>query len=401
MAIKKYKKAKIYRGKTGDPKEKWYVSYSFLNPFTAKFDRFRAYEGINYIDDLQEKEAFANELANEINARLIAGYDPFMAEQKTNEIIHDLKAEAILQENQKSPTLLDAFKIFINKKEEKNLAKDSMTSYNSYIAKFENYLFENRLADVRLNSIDTKFISDMLSWMKGHHNWNETTYNNHLRFWVTLLNWFAKAPRKWIRRDDFHIGADSELEQKVARPMKHQYFGETVGNAVKEEFKKFPKMEFYSKFIYFSCMRPDEIRNLKIENVDLNGRYMKIVGKTKSRTVPICDELSDMLESLNLEKYPANYYVIGKSGGVDSAMHSENYFSRPFREDIKEKLGLSKDFTLYGWKHTRVVDLLNAGYSDAEIMNLTGHTDTSSYDKYKRDLVNHIKTRLRGKTIGW
>jgi integrase len=160
-------------------------------------------------------------------------------------------------------------------------------------------------------------------------------------------------------------------------------------------------MEFYSKFIYFSCMRPEEIRNLKIENIDLSGRYIKIVGKTKSRTVPISDELADMLTSLHLEKYPANYYVIGQSGEVSPFMHSENYFSRTFRVEIKEKLGLSKDFTLYGWKHTRVVDLLNAGYSDAEIMNLTGHTDTSSYDKYKRDLVNHIKTRLKGKTIGW
>ena|SRR5690606_17374630 len=107
-----------------------------------------------------------------------------------------------------------------------------------------------------------------------------------------------------------------------------------------------------------------------------------------------------MPSGLQFDKYPSNYYVIGYQSDVRSKMHSENYFTRVFREDIRTLLELSDDFTLYGLRQTRVAHLLNAGYSDAEIMNLTGQRDTASYDKYKRDLVNHIDTRLRGKTIG-
>jgi integrase len=178
--------------------------------------------------------------------------------------------------------------------------------------------------------------------------------------------------------------------------LKNQYFGDTIANAVKEKMKAYPKMLFCSQFIYFSCMRPDKICNLKIENVDTQGRYIKIVGETKSRTVLLCDELATMLSSLELEKYPANYYVIGKNGEVSDAMHSENCFTRVFRDDVRMLLGLFENFTMYGLKHTRVVDLLNAEYSDAEIMNLTGHKDPGSYDKYKRELVGQSKTRLRG-----
>ena len=219
--------------------------------------------------------------------------------------------------------------------------------------------------------------------------------------YITLINWFAKKPRKWLDRDNFNIGDDGEIEEKVTRVMKHQYFGDTIFDKVKEAMEPFPQLMFFSKFVYYSCMRPEEIRQLKIENVDITGRYIKIVGKTKSRTVPICDELAEMLTSLELHQYPAYYHVIGKDAEVSASTHSENYFSRIFRQDIKEKLGLSKDFTLYGMKHTRVVSLLNAGYSDAEIMNLTGHRDTASYDKYKRDLIGHMKTRLKGKTLTW
>jgi integrase len=399
--LRKYKLAKGYTGKTGDPNEEWYAYYSFINPNTGKFKFFKVKEGINYIHSLEEKNNFLQELIQEINKSLKAGFNPFALEVESDKVIEEVKAEIELAENPKSPTLIKAFQEFLEVKNAKGLAKPTIEAYTSYIGKFENYLYENKQADLRLDSMDTSFIKEMLSWLNNYHKWNGTTYNNHLNFWVTLLNWFSKAPRKWILRDEFAIGVDGEIEQKSSKPMKHQYFGDTVAEKVKIRMKAHPELMFMCKFIYFSCMRPDEIRHLRIENVDISGRYIKIVGKTSSRTVPICDELALMLKSLNLERYPAGYYVIGRQGRVTGTMHSENWFSGIFREQIRKPLGLSDNFTMYGWKHTRVVDLLNAGYSDTEIMNLTGHRDTTSYDKYKRELVNHIQTRLRGKTIGW
>lgn len=400
--LKQYKWAKVYRGKNGDLLEKWFVYYSFKNPFTLKFERIKVYEGINEFKDLKQKEAFADELCKEVNLNLKAGYNPFEVEKEGLNELHEIKAEKHLSENPKSPTLLNAFREFLKVKNEKDLSVGTIHAYEGFVSKFENYLFENRLADIRLDNLDTKFIKECLYWLNNIHKWNGTTYNNHLNFWVTLLNWWSKSPRKWINRDDFEIGTDSQLEKKTAKVMRHQYFGETVLNKVKKAMDRFPSLLFYSKFIYYSCMRPEEIRQLKIENIDLNGRYIKIIGKTSSRTVPICDELFEMLKSMQLDKYRSDYYVIGRSSEICNTMHGENYFSRVFREEIKEKLGLSKDFTLYGFKHTRVVNLLNSGYSDAEIMGLTGHRDTSSYDKYKRDLIGNLTNNsLKGKTVDW
>jgi integrase len=401
---KKYRWAKIYKGKTGSISDKWFVYYFFLSPFSYKFERIRVYEGINYIDDLKEKEKFAQELAEEVNAALKAGYDPFLVSSETNQLIIDKEFEVqkdIKLNNDRAPRLLEALKIFLNNKKQKDLSKDTLTTYGSYISKFEDYLFESKNADIYIDELTIAFIEEMLTFMHDKLKWNGTTYNNHLNFWVTLINWFSKKPRYWIKKEDFDIGIEKDLEPKSSKPMKHQYYGDQVGAKVKESLKDHPKLDFYCRFIYFSCMRPEEIRNLQIENVDLKGRYIKIVGKTSSRAIPICDELAVMLQSLNLEDFKLNYYVLGKNGEVSPIQHSENYYSRRFRVDIKRALGISDNFTCYGWKHTRVVDLLNNGYSDAEIMNLTGHRDTESYDTYKRELISHIKTRLRGETIGW
>ncbi|TDQ12152.1 tyrosine-type recombinase/integrase [Pedobacter metabolipauper] len=399
--LKNYKWAKGYKGPTGDPNEEWFAYYSFINPGTGRFERIKVKEGLNYYHDLKEKETFLKELVDEINKNLKAGYNPFDVPKIEKDIVQEIVDEKHREDNPKSPLLTHAFIDFLNNKRGKDLAKPTIDAYEGYVGKFENYLFEAKKADIRLDQIDAKFISDMLEWLKVHHDWNGTTYNNHLNYWVTLLNWFAKKPRFWIKREEFDIGTDGEIEHKNTKPMKNQYFGDTVAENVKKAMLKYPKVLYFSQFIYFSCMRPDEIRNLKVENVDIKGRYIKIIGKTKSRTVPICDELAEMLTSLRLEQFPANYYVIGYQAEVSDQMHSENYFTRVFREDIRKPLGLSDNFTMYGWKHTRVVDLLNAGYTDAEIMNLTGHRDTASYDKYKRELIGHMNTRLRGKTIGW
>jgi hypothetical protein len=113
-------------------------------------------------------------MIDEINKSLKGGYNPFAAEEMTEKKIHEVKARILLEENPKSPTLLDAFKEFLANKAEKNLAGDTLNVYRSYIRKFENYLFECMLADIRLDNLDTKFIKDMLTWLQELHKWNGT-----------------------------------------------------------------------------------------------------------------------------------------------------------------------------------------------------------------------------------
>ena len=58
-------------------------------------------------------------------------------------------------------------------------------------------------------------------------------------------------------------------------------------------------------------------------------------------------------------------------------------------------------YGIYSWKHTRINDLLSAGYSDAEVIQLTGHKGTESYDTYKRSVGKHLESRIKGKTVSF
>jgi len=146
-------------------------------------------------------------------------------------------------------------------------------------------------------------------------------------------------------------------------------------------------------------MRPAEIRKLKVETIDIDARQIKIDGKTGFRFVPICDELLSLINEMNLQRLPMNYHVFGKGGkpGLDKV--HDDYFRDRYRP-IKLKLNLDKNYTLYSWKHTRVVSLISAGFDDNQVMTLTGHRDRTGFEAYKRDLIID-NTIMKGKTINF
>src|SRR5690606_11130791 len=98
-----------------------------------------------------------------------------------------------------------------------------------------------------------------------------------------------------------------------------------------------------------------------------------------------------------LDKLPLDYYPFSDNLKPGAAMHIKNRMNENYRP-IKDKLGLDHNYTLYSFKHTRCVNLLNAGFSDQEVMSLTGHSDAKSFETYKRSFVIDAKT-MKGKTI--
>jgi len=97
-------------------------------------------------------------------------------------------------------------------------------------------------------------------------------------------------------------------------------------------------------------------------------------------------------------KLPLNYYVFGgKNGKPGKERLSRDLFTNSYKL-IKDKLQLNNKYTLYGWKHTRVVNLLGAGFTDTEVMSRTGHSDYQSFMAYKRELMIDTSA-MKGKTI--
>jgi integrase len=396
---KPYKLPTIVRSKNGD----WFVKYFYELPDEpGKFKEFRARDGVNYIHDLEQKEKEIQKLKRDVTLAVTKeGYNPFEKDQSVEKqiILKELQLEK--EDQKRTPwTLADAIREFKAYCVWKNLSPTTIKGYTTFLNNFSEWLADNKQLDhVASEYLETEVVKFADAYY-DQEDWKPRTYNNHIDFFKTFFTRIEKLERKHDRSLKYHIDL-SDAEYKTDKAEKNRAYSGVVAEKVKKELEKSDnaKVNRFIKFIYYSCMRPKEIRLLQIQHIDVANRQIKVTaptGKTGDRFVPISDELMELIREFNINSYPFNYYLFSIGKTPSEFPFGKDHYSRLYYP-IKEKLHLDKNYTMYSWKHTRVIDLSNAGFKDEEIMQLTGHRDYQAFKAYKRDLVV-TTTIMTGKT---
>ncbi|WGQ15434.1 tyrosine-type recombinase/integrase [Sphingobacterium faecium] len=396
MNAKKYKNARIIRASNGD----WRIVYEFEHPDQpGVFKKFYVRDGINYVHDPIEKEKAAIQLQEDIDFALENGFDPFLPQKRIESQIFTeetlIKSDKDFKKVRPWSILqaITAFSIHIKKK---NLAEGTIKKYESYFSVLKQWLDKSDQQNLIASEIHEDLINDFLDESFDDLSWSPRTYNNYLKFLCSFFNRVKLLEKRRIRDISYNIDVQF-LEAKSSRAEKNKYYTKSVADIIKKELKKDLELSQYVRWIFYSCMRPKEIRFLKVENIDINARQIKVDGKTGYRFVPICDELLRLINEMNLANMPINYFVFGKGQKTSAVNITDDYFRDKYRP-LKVKLNLNKNYTLYSWKHTRVVSLISAGFDDNQVMTLTGHRDRAGFEAYKRELVID-NSSMKGKTI--
>lgn len=379
----RYRKPKICKNKDN----KWFVEYYFYNHKTDKFQRFKVYEDINRFEG-PERTQYAKDLRDAVQRALELGYNPFDDAEETEE--RHLKVERVLTVSE----LLDRF---IKEKVETNLSKRTVQHYETFANHLKKWLIATNNQNKEIGFLDDQQIHIHLQYMKNLKDWRGNTYNNHRDEFFIFFN--------WLNDNDLH---DYKLNPKKIPAMKsdttrNEYYHGELRDKVRAELVKNPVLDRFCRAIYYTCLRPfEELCHIKIEDIDYTNRLIKIkthIGKTGYRFVPICEEFEDLLKNdLKIQDYEPSFYIFSTDAMPGKYPVSKNYYTTKYKA-LKDKLNLGLEYTMYSWKHTRVTDLLMNGFSDAEVMDLTGHRETSSYDHYKRNLGQKINSKIKGKTM--
>jgi integrase len=284
------------------------------------------------------------------------------------------KTEIIKEEAVQGWSISKGIEQFQKYCQNKNLSHNTIRTYDSFINNFVSWLEENELKELGACEITGDTIQKFLDQQFDEEEWTPRTYNNHLNFFYTLFIRMEKLEKKQNKSIKYSIDLE-DIELKRDRAEKNRYYSPVVADKVKKELSENENLYNYVKWIFYSCMRPREIRLLQINHIDIQARQIKAIAptaKTGDRFIPICDELLDLIKTMKLMQFPLNYYVFGgKDGKPSQEKLSRDLFTNSYKS-IKDKLGLDNKYTLYGWKHTRVVNLLMAGFTDQEVMSLTG-----------------------------
>lgn len=377
------KKVKPYRdvalNTTGN---KWYVEFKYLIPKelrpiykNRKWWRFKKYNDINIV----KTQEYGRSLRLAWENALDKGYNPFKPD-----------SQAIFRKYSPAPqkkewTAKQAFLFFKQKWEGRGLEPESLSKYERLVDRFGEWIGN----DVLASQLTSEHMEAFLDHIKNTFNYSKRTYNNDRGFLGTVIK-FLKSKKI--------INSDIDLPDKLkTKSKKHKYYDDRTYSRLKKVLlEKDPYLYFAFQTVYYLCIRSEkEIGNLQVRDIlpDRGQVFINHEGKTGERYIPMCKEMLDIFKARKILSYPPHYYVFStpakgkflKDGAPGKDRLARGFLSRRFSRRRAE-IGINRDFTLYGAKHTRVIHLKHDGARDSDIMALTGHESYVAFAAYLRDL---------------
>ena len=152
----------------------------------------------------------------------------------------------------------------------------------------------------------------------------------------------------------------------------------------------------FIKFVSYNFLRPIEVCELKVKDLDLT--YKRIYLRTKNKPVKIKIIPDILINDLpDLSEYNPDSFLFTPTGfGQDWITEPNNkrdYFSKRFKEIVKTPFNLGIDYGMYSFRHTFITKL----YSEmrkassqfetkSKLMLITGHSTMTALEKYLRDI---------------
>lgn len=353
----------------GDTSKQWFVFYSFKDPETGKFKRFKVFQDINSFRNKGERYERAKSVQIAVKELLEEGFSPFEEFKPDDDF-----------------SITNCIDVFLDKSKSSLKRK----SYNRYYYEFrlmKQWFTDNGIGDLHVSKVRKKHIVDHLEFAKKHGQWTSgKTYNTHKSNIARLFNYFINNYDDVIEKNPA-----TRIESKPVVTRGNRPYTDSEFNAIKEAIlERDPYLWRICQFVYYAAVRNEqEGLNMKIGYIDFSGRKIILppeITKSKSNQyIPIYPEFIEVLEEMKLREYPPNYYVFGRGDKPGPERVGKDNFYERFKK-IRDSIGLSKHHGIYAFKHTRGCHMIDDGASLYEIQTLFRHTNLQATMEYLKSI---------------
>lgn len=387
----------------------WYIYYSFRDAKTGKLKRMPNIKGnTNKLKTKKERVEYLNAMSIALEFLLERGFNPNIT-NNIEELLDRKQSEtskrnntsiAIPKENIAIPSktiaipteniaisetlsIKEAFEFALNLK--KNTIRD--TSYKNFelrIRKFRKSLDENK----PITHITKKVMNDYL---------NEVLINSSAR---NRNNTRADFSSLFQVLEDNEIITDN-IAKKINVLKSNPERNKTYTSEMQKDIYSFLEKNdeillLFIKFVSYNFLRPIEVCELKIKDIDLIGKRIYLRTKNKAVKIKIIPEI--LIDDLpDLSKYNPDSFLFTPTGfGQDWITEPNNkrdYFSKRFKEVVKTHFNLNKDYGMYSFRHTFITKLYREMRKNSsqfetksKLMLITGHSTMTALEKYLRDI---------------
>lgn len=290
---------------------------------------------------------------------------------------------------------------YISYLQEKGLAQNTIISYTNDLNQFFN--------ELNIKPGDYVIASDIRKWINEMLNPTDiqpltiATINRRLNSlrsfysWATKNNKLQQSPMRdiqdlksadednekimWLSEDEF----EDLLYVIRTKPVKSR------GVNPEEKYRRDRAIIY---LLTYAGLRVDELSNLKLTDIDLDLKRIRIVGKgMKIRTLPISNtllaEIQDWL-SYRAEMAKQKLHV-ADSPYVFYSQRSPKFTVRGIQTMIEGYSLLKKKLTPHMFRHTFCKWMLKATNNDIEkVRRLAGHSNIATTSRYLKDSYSDL-----------
>lgn len=292
--------------------------------------------------------------------------------------------------------ILEAVSIYIHEiAVNQQLALTTIESYKNQLSKYTNYLKDLNIIEV--NEINHNIIVDYVDELEGDL---ASSSISHAISVIRNFHQFIAFNYKDVNNPTIKIKI-KKTSQSLPSLISNKDL-DVIFDNFSEDFKDVYLNTIF-EFLYSCGLRVSELCNLKVNDLSVDNKILKIKGKgSKERVVPISNlalkKLSDYLPHRSqYNKFKLEYLFINQLG---------NKLTRQYVwSNLKEILlvnNITSDYSPHSFRHTYATHLLDGGADLRYVQELLGHSDIATTQIYvhlqdKRLKSDYDKYFLRGK----
>lgn len=350
----------------------WYVDFTSFDPATGTMRRKKYH--LDSIKKVTDRRKRAAELIEALTKQLRCGWSPWVN-------VDDNRGYTSVEE------ALNKYEVSIDKFPKLKTRQN----YRSKLNVLREYIALQILPPRYVYQFNSSFFSDFLDWLYLDREVGGRTRNNY-RGWCSALvaffmerDYLSTNPIEKIKK----VPEDAKKRQPLTPQMLRQ-----LSRYLRE---KNPLFFLACMMEYYTMIRPEELSNVRIRDVNLKEQSVFIpaaVSKNKrDGKVGLNDELARMMIDLDLFSHDGDCYIFGDKMRTCRTKASGEIFRRQWLK-VRKALRWGDEYQFYSLKDSGIRDLANAmGIVIAR--DQARHTDISTTNKYLqgRDLPVHDETK--------
>ena len=381
----KYRSARLVHPDDLNLKSDWYIVFYVSDTFNEKLHRKRVLkEELGAISTPEARFKYAEEAIHEINKLL--HNDWVTTETDKNEVVTF---------NFKHFSLLKAIKYVAGiKLKVEGVKPRTIREYTSTATTIEEFFQHEKISlEYSVQNVNQTFLRRYFDYLKEVRESSNKTYNNRRIILHSVFSTLIDRDKSLFRG----VNPVSKIKMLKTETKKHASYSDAQMIRIKEAILKGnqPNLVLFIQFMYFSLARPDELRFLKVGDINMQDRKILFRSENAKTSIEeyvgINDSFARGIEESGILKFPENYYVFSiDSGRAEPGFKpvGKNYFYKNIKPYISALgyLKLNPNHTVYSFKHTGAIALYKATRDIKLVQAQCRHKNIEQTNTYLRDL---------------